>query len=204
MSGNDCCALPSAEVLMEFLIRMDTALFMFLNVQLANPLFDFIMPIITNKQYWIPVWLMASVYLVWKGGARGRWILLMAILAVTLADQMSAHVLKPLIQRVRPCNALADVHLLVARRMSFSMPSSHAANFFALATVFSAFYKRRQWIFWSLAALVAYSRIAVGVHYPADVLAGAFLGWLCGQAVLFVYKMAKNYLARKKDLRQEG
>ncbi len=184
---------------MEFLVRIDTALFMFLNVQLANPLFDFIMPIVTNKLSWLPLWLFVIVYLSWKGGSRGRWIVLLAILAVALADQTSSHVLKPLIQRVRPCIALEGVHLLVGRHMSFSMPSSHAANFFAVATIFAAFFKRWQWIFWSLAALVAYSRIAVGVHYPADVLAGALLGWLCGQCVLLIYTGIRRYLSNRRD-----
>ena len=68
------------------------------------------------------------------------------------------------------------------------MPSSHAANFFALATVFSYFYKKYQIIFWSLAALVAYSRVAVGVHYPFDVLVGAAVGYLCCTVWLMILK----------------
>ena len=56
------------------------------------------------------------------------------------------------------------------------MPSAHAANFFTTATVFSYFYRQYQWVFWFVASVVAYSRIAVGVHYPFDTLVGGLVG----------------------------
>ena len=68
------------------------------------------------------------------------------------------------------------------------MPSSHAANFFAVATVFSYFYRKYQWIFWFLASLVAYSRVAVGVHYPFDILVGAMSGVLFGAFWIYMFK----------------
>jgi len=116
------------------------------------------------------------VLLIWKGGKRGRWAVLIALLAVAITDPLVSRILKPFFQRIRPCNALEDVHLLVRKSKAYSMPSAHAANFFAAATVFSYFYRKYQWIFWTIAALVAYSRISVGVHYPFDVLVGALVG----------------------------
>ncbi len=168
--------------------QIDVALFYFFNRQIANPLFDLVMPFVTNKYTWFPVWLAVLVLLSWKGGKRGRWSVLLALLAIALTEPLVNRLLKPLIERVRPCNALDNVHLLVRRSRGLSMPSSHAANFIALATVFSYFYRKYQIIFWSLAALVAYSRIAVGVHYPADVLFGAIVGYLCGKVWLLILK----------------
>ena len=173
---------------MDFLQELDVILFRFFNAELANPFFDWLMPIVTNKKSWFPVWLALIAGLLWKGGKRGRWALLIAMLAVATADLGVNRALKPLFERIRPCNLLQDVHLLVKKSRGLSMPSSHAANFFALATVFSYFYRRYQIIFWFLAALVAYSRVAVGVHYPFDILAGAFAGIIFAAFWLFLYQ----------------
>ncbi len=166
--------------------QIDTRLFFFFNVHLANPLFDILMPFITDKYTWLPVWIAAIVLLLWKGGKKGKAVLILVLLSVVLTDVSVNRLLKPLIHRVRPCNVLQGLHLLVHRSGSFSMPSSHAANFFTLATIFSAYYKRYQWIFWLSAALVAYSRVAVGVHYPFDILVGALVGWIDAQIVLLL------------------
>ena len=122
------------------------------------------------------------VGLLWKGGKRGRWIVLIVILAVASADLLVNRLMKPSFQRIRPCNVIEEAHLLLGKKSSKSMPSSHAANFFTVATVFAYFYRKYQWIFWFLASLVAYSRVAVGVHYVFDVLAG----FITGFAIAFV------------------
>lgn len=164
----------------DFLNQIDTILFIFFNVNLANSVFDVIMPFVTYKQTWYPVWLVAIVGLLWKGGKRGRWIVLIVILAVASADLIVNRLMKPSFQRIRPCNVIEEAHLLLGKKSSKSMPSSHAANFFAVATVFSYFYRKYQWVFWFLASMVAYSRVAVGVHYPFDVLVGAICGSIFG------------------------
>ncbi|MHB2148688.1 phosphatase PAP2 family protein [Calditrichota bacterium LG25] len=181
--------------LLNALNQLDTALFIFFNVHLANPVFDVIMPFVTDKHTWYPVWLAIIVLLSWKGGSKGRWVVIIAIVAVGTADLGVNRILKPFFQRVRPCNVVENAHLLLGKKSSFSMPSSHAANFFTLAMVFSYFYRKYQLIFWFLAALVAYSRIAVGVHYPFDVLLGA----LVGVAIAWSWiELFKRLLASKK------
>ncbi len=172
----------------ELLQHTDTILFTFFNQTLSNPVFDVIMPVITNKYTWFPVWAIIVIALLWKGGKRGRWALLILILTVLLTEPLINRLLKPLFDRVRPCNALDHVHLLVKKHPTPSMPSAHAANFFAVASVLSFFYRKYQSIFWMAAALVAYSRVAVGVHYPFDVLAGAAVGVVCGWFWLYLFK----------------
>ncbi len=174
--------------LLTFLAHIDTTLFLFFNVHLANPVFDLAMPIITNKETWYPVWLVTIIVLLWKGGKKGQWVLLIVLLAVATSDVTVNRILKPLLHRVRPCNVVEGAHLLLGKKSSFSMPSSHATNFFTMATVFSYFYRKYQIIFWFLAALVAYSRIAVGVHYPFDVLVGSLLGIFIAYGWILIFK----------------
>lgn len=182
---------------MDFLQELDSAIFLFFNVDLANPFFDWLMPFVTNKKTWFPVWVVVIVGLLWKGGKKGRWVVLIALLAVASADLGVYRVLKPLFGRIRPCNVLQDVHLLVRKSGGLSMPSSHAANFFAVATVFSYFYRKYQLVFWFLASLVAYSRVAVGVHYPFDIIGGAFAGMLFAGFWLFIFKRWRDKYARR-------
>ena len=174
--------------MLELLSYIDTELFIFLNVTIANPAFDIAMPFITNKWTWAPLWLALVVGLIWKGGKEGKWIVLAAILAVSSADLIGHRLLKKNIKRIRPCNAIEQTHLTVRKSRSFSMPSNHAANFFALATIFSFFFRRYRKMFYSIAVIVAFSRISVGVHYPFDALAGALLGYMLARLVLYLYK----------------
>lgn len=178
-------------MILELLNQIDTTLFIFFNMQLANPVFDIVMPFVTYRQTWYPVWVVLTIGLLWKGGKKGRFVVLIAILSVALADQVVNQLLKPWFQRVRPCNVVEGVHLLLNKKTSHSMPSSHAANFFAVGTVFAYFYRKYQVIFWFFASLVAYSRVAVGVHYPFDILVGSFSGVLFAAFWIILFNKIK-------------
>jgi membrane-associated phospholipid phosphatase len=122
---------------------------------------------------------------VWLGlaavvaAARRRPGILVETLAAVVLAELSTDLLKLAIPRARP-----DVHALVARPHTHSFPSGHAAIAFACATVLGAAVPRaRPWLY-VLAALVAWSRVYVGVHFPLDVAAGALLGVGLGLAVL--------------------
>ncbi len=169
-------------VVIDFLSRIDTTLFYFFNVQLANPVFDAVMPVVTATGNWRPVAAAAGLFWLWKGKNKGRWAVLFAVMAWVFADQMNAHLIKSIFERPRPCLTLADVHLLIGCGQTFSFPSGHAVTSFAIATFLSLVYPRARWVLFPLSFLVSYSRIAVGVHYPFDILAGwvegAFFGYL--------------------------
>ncbi len=182
---------------MEFLVEWDVALFYFINVDLQNPLFNWLMPFITERNDWFPVWGILIIGLLWKGGKKGRTMVLLIIPVIFLSDQISAHVLKPLIERPRPCVALPDVHRLVGIKRSFSFPSAHAANFFAAATLLNYFYPKYRWVYYTAAFLVALSRVSIGVHYPLDIIAGGILGACCALFVIYSWKMIENYLVSR-------
>lgn len=136
------------------------------------------MPFFSGNRFFPPLVLLISIFLIWKGGARGRICVLMLILVVALGDPLVCNTIKHAIHRPRPFLTLPDVHVPdgVGRTDSGSMPSAHAANWFAAAMVAFIYY-RRSWRFMlPLALLVSFSRVYNGVHYPSDVLAGAILG----------------------------
>ena len=102
--------------------------------------------------------------------------------AVWSAD-IAATLLKRVFDRPRPFEALTDADPLLGATLGASMPSGHAATSFAGAVVLSALVRRWAPAFFVLATAIAFSRVYVGVHYPLDVLAGAFLGAAFGAAV---------------------
>jgi undecaprenyl-diphosphatase len=114
-----------------------------------------------------------------------RWRALGALsLAVAASDFLGDRLLRPAFGRMRPCYALPRgwVHWIADGADVGSIPSLHAANFFAMAFVVAAARPRLAPIAYLTAAAVAWSRIQVGVHWPTDVLVGALWGTVCGAA----------------------
>ena len=103
------------------------------------------------------------------------------LLAAIVAQSATVAVLKAVVARVRPCEALAwCVPLVVVSPGSHSFPSGHATGSFAFAAFIALRAPRWAAPAFAFAALVAWSRCVLGVHYPSDVLAGALLGGLIG------------------------
>jgi undecaprenyl-diphosphatase len=180
--------------MLEFLSEIDTALFLFMNVTLANPVTDLVMPVITSDWLLRILYASAVVLLLVFGNARLRWVVLFSILVLVVTDQTSAGLLKPMIGRLRPCHVLENINLLVNCGGGRSTPSSHAANAFGQAVLFSMMYRRWAWPLLIFASLVALSRVLVGVHYPFDILVGAIIGAAVGYVGAW---SALKYLERR-------
>jgi undecaprenyl-diphosphatase len=160
---------------MNFIARLDAALFGLVNGGLTTPALDLFMPFITDINNFVIVIALAIAGLVIFGGSRGRWVVLLLILAIAASDLTSGF-FKNLFMRARPCDAIEGARLLSGCGGSFSFPSSHASNIFTAMVLLSTRYRRLWPAFLSVAFLVAYSRVYVGVHYPIDVAAGTLLG----------------------------
>jgi len=176
--------------MLEWLSQIDAAVFQFLNSGLANPIFDAVMPVVTSDMYLRVGYGLAMIALLIWGDTRMRWLVLFSAVTLALTDQTSSSLLKPLLARPRPCHVLDSINLLVNCGSGYAMPSSHAANAFGQAMLFSvAVRQTARWLI-PFAALVAISRVFVGVHYPADVLVGALLGMALGALVAWCFAKA--------------
>ena len=178
---------------MEFLKQIDQDLFLFLN-GIHSPFWDTLMYWISYKFTWVPLYLAALTYFIYKQKQKAILTIVLVVATIALADQLSVHLFKNVFLRYRPCHNL-DIqnmtHILHEHcGGQYGFVSSHAANAFGFA-IFTAFVIQKRKISYLLilwAIVVSYSRIYLGVHYPADILGGAILGSSIAIIVALIYK----------------
>tara|TARA_Y100001949_G_C15940624_1_gene309993 strand:+ start:658 stop:1185 length:528 start_codon:yes stop_codon:yes gene_type:complete len=160
------------------------------NRSAANPLFDLVFPFITDSSNWFLPLIVFYFYLFRDDWKRALKVFLITVLCLALTDAVAAQIIKPVVGRIRPSHELADmVRLLVGRGGKYSFPSNHAANSMAFVIITGFFYPQmRRWLFF-IPILVGFSRVYVGVHYPSDVLAGAFFGFIIANFILHLYSL---------------
>ncbi|MEK6646932.1 MAG: phosphatase PAP2 family protein [Candidatus Firestonebacteria bacterium] len=168
--------------------KLDTSIFYFVNHSLKNKFLDYIMPIITEIKNWrIPFGLIWLGLLIW-GGKKGRHFVILSAFTLLLSDQFSSHILKDYFARIRPSDCLKDANVLVGYG-SYSFPSSHAVNMFAITSLILYFYRKVGYFFIFLACTVGFSRLYVGVHYPFDVFGGAIIGVSIALIMIVFYEV---------------
>src|SRR5574344_460749 len=103
------------------------------------------------------------------------------ILGLCIAHLMGEIILKHIVKRTRPCHNLSDEEQIIHKPKYYSFPSGHTTASFSVVAVTMLRCNPPIIIFvLSLASLIAFSRVYLRVHYLSDVLAGAFLGLVCG------------------------
>ena len=183
-------------------MNVDVVLYKLVNQTLTSPLLDTIMVFASSKYGWLPLYLLLVFLLLKKKPLKtGLVKVLLLIAAFGISDSFTSRVVKPLFKRQRPymhSQYEARLPLVVENREGFiednrknyGFVSSHASNFFAvltLAGILLSLSVRNKWLLWGIAALVAYSRVYVGVHYPSDVLMGGLFGFGLAHGLNFLY-----------------
>ena len=178
----------------EYLLQLDQQVFIAINKGLSNGFLDWLMPLLRNKFFWAPLYLFLIIFLPRNYGKAGWMCILFLGITFGLTDYFSASVVKPLVQRLRPCNdpsLEAEVKERVECGSGFSFPSTHATNHFGIAMfLVGVFYSRWKWILplaflWAFS--IAFAQVYVGVHFPLDVLTGAILGCMIGYITSTLY-----------------
>lgn len=175
--------------LLSSILDVDLELFRAVNAKVTSPFWDPFMVTLSAAWFW---WSVTALVLIWalvnKRKTVTRALLLIAV-AMGISDLVAFEILKPTFKRERPCRDLTDVRLVDNRcGGDFGFPSNHAANGFAAVTVawlVAQRYRQKTSKLFpcsliSSAALVAFSRVYLGVHYPLDVVVGALFGSMVG------------------------
>jgi undecaprenyl-diphosphatase len=166
------------------LASADRWLFLKINRDWTAPSLDALMPVVTDlhKVPWFlyGVGPAALALWLWKGRRHALKVLVVAALAVGAGDLLAYRVIKPWAERPRPERAGVPTILRAPANGAYGFPSNHAVNMGAAAAVLTVAYPGGAFAFAGLAALVAYSRVYVGAHYPGDVLAGLTIGAAVG------------------------
>ena len=169
------------------LITWDHALFKKINSDWTNSLFDVTMPFLRNQYHWAPLYIFILAFVLLNYKVKGVWWFVFFLLTVALCDMTGTYLFKHGIERTRPCNLvdlMTQVRLLVPCPSGYGFTSNHAANHFGMSTFFFVtfrhIFRERTWLIFLWAIAIGYAQVYVGVHFPADIAAGAILGILFG------------------------
>ena len=175
-------------------MSLDTEILLWINGHHAHWL-DVLMWFVSQTSTWLPLYVLMAAFIVWR---YRNWKTVLLILvgfgvAVGLSDFTTSGIIKPLVCRLRPTHepSLDPLHLVrgyCGGRFGFC--SSHAANTMTCALLFSLVFRNKiattglmVWV-----ALVAYSRMYLGVHYPSDIIVGWAVGSLWAVVVWLVLR----------------
>ena len=182
--------------MIDTLVNIDKEIFIAIHTGIANPVLDWLMPILRDAKTWTPLYLFFVVLAVRKYKAQGLYILLATVLVVALCDRFSSGFMKPFFERLRPCHEpslAAYIRNLIDCGGQYGFISSHAANHFGMAVMFTWFFKKvskityLNWVFYAWAGIISLAQVYVGKHYPGDVIVGMILGILLGKLILTIF-----------------
>ncbi|RHU30443.1 phosphatase PAP2 family protein [Parabacteroides sp. TM07-1AC] len=179
--------------MVEKILAYERDLFFMLNGS-DSPFLDRFMWLFSGKAVWLPLAAFILIVLLYKKKWKESILILLGIVfVVTLCDQFASHVCKPIFTRFRPTHHpdfMDQVKTVFDYRGGrYGFISSHAANAFGFATYMSLLFRYRlfTWTIFLWAALTAYTRVYLGVHFISDIVPGAIAGVFFGWLVYWLY-----------------
>lgn len=191
---------------MEEIILEDKQAMIFLN-NLGSSTFDPFWILVSEKWFWIPLYVI-FLYFLYKNFNKKSlfYILLFVAIGITASDQI-ANIFKFGFERLRPCHDPSLEGLLreVKCGGKFGFYSAHSSNSFFVATYLTILLgkkiKQLPYFLFVWAAIVAYSRVYLGMHFPGDIIVGAVMGILLA---LFFGTLAKKVIKKSEIFTQDS
>lgn len=171
--------------MLDFILGLDQRLFILINSQWTAAWADQFFPFITDlhktpffKLFLVPF--VLAIFIWRRGLKKGLTIFVFCLLAIGASDGFGNWALKKTVQRPRPAETQGLIVQVRAPFGGYSFVSNHATNMFCFASFTSAIFPPAAVPLYTLATVVAYSRVYNGVHFPTDVICGALLGMIFG------------------------
>lgn len=178
---------------MEWFIHLERSIMLFFQNIRTEPV-DGIMKFISNLGNVGILWIVICLLLICT--KRFRKVGIIGLSSLLFCFILNNLLIKNIVQRPRPFYTIQELSIIIPEPSEFSFPSGHASSSFAAANgIFLASRNKKAYVLYTLASLMAISRVYVGVHYLSDVLVGALLGILSS---LFVYTLYEKYNHRNQ------
>ncbi|MBK1812455.1 phosphatase PAP2 family protein [Clostridium sp. YIM B02505] len=173
---------------------IDNSILDFIKNNLHSFWLDKVMIVLTNLGDSGVIWIAIALGLIIsKKYRKSGFMLLMAIILGALFGEV---IIKNIVQRGRPFTHVPGMELLIKKPNSYSFPSGHTTASFAAAGILSYCFRTYSVAFYLLAALIAFSRLYLYVHYPSDVLGGIVLGSLSCLLTIYIFR---KYINKQKN-----
>ena len=177
--------------------ELDYKILDFIRENLSGKPMDIVMKCITflGEAGWL--WIVLGVIL--AVAPKTRRIGITVLTALVLSFIVCNITVKPLVGRIRPYDLKEGIEIIISKPTDFSFPSGHASASFAAATAIFSY--RKKWGTGALivAALIAFSRLYLYVHYPSDVFAGTLLGILFGVVAYYIGKAIFGKIDKRRN-----
>jgi len=187
--------------IISLLQNTDNSILLYIKNNIHGQIMDKSMVIITSLGNGGVIWVIMAVLLMIN--KKYRKIGFMALCALILSTILGEGILKHVVQRIRPSADIPAINMLIAKPLSYSFSSGHAASSFAAAGVLSKYFKKYALGFLGLASLIAFSRLYLYGHYPTDVVAGIILGLICSEIIIYIFAKMFFIKSCRRDVKNE-